>query len=79
MLRHAIGAITEADFEAELNELKASMSDYANQVDTFNAEIESIEDMFETWQAMSGSAVVGKAPTSEPVEASSVELVQVVR
>ena len=33
MLRHAIGAISEDAFQTELNELKASMSDYANQVE----------------------------------------------
>ena len=67
-LRHAIGAMTEEVFQTELNALKESMSDYANQVDAFNAEIESIEDMFETWEALSGNSVVVKTPVEEPVE-----------
>lgn len=76
-LRHAIGAMTEEAFQTELSTLKSSMTDYANQVDSYNAEIESIEGIFETWQAMSGSAVVVDTPAVAPIE-SEEESVDVV-
>ena len=75
MLRHAIGAISEEAFQTELTELKASMSDYASQVDAYNEQIESIESMFETWQTMSGNAIVIEAVESISVD-SEVEEVE---
>jgi len=56
ILRHAIGALSDDDFNHQLSELKASMSDYATQVDSYNAEIQGIEEMFDTWSALSGAA-----------------------
>ncbi len=56
ILRHAIGALSDDDFNHQLSELKASMSDYATQVDFYNAEIQGIEEMFDTWSALSGAA-----------------------
>lgn len=67
ILRHAIGAMSDEAFEAELSELKSSMSDYANQVDAYNLEISSIEAMFAAWTEMSGVEVVD-VPASEEAE-----------
>jgi hypothetical protein len=67
-LRHAIGAMTEEAFQTELSELKASMSDYASQVDAYNTEIESIEAMFDSWQTMSGNVMPVETPKERPAE-----------
>ena len=58
VLRHAIGALEEEEFSTQMSELKASMSEYATQVDAYTETIDSIEDMFETWTAMSGASIL---------------------
>jgi hypothetical protein len=72
-LRHAIGAISDEDYQTELNALKSSMSDYASQVDAYNADIDGIEGMFAAWEHMSGSAIVIEAVEEPVVESPVVE------
>ncbi len=71
-LRHTIGALSTDEFETQLNALRSSMSDYANQVDAYNQEITSIEGMLAQWTELSGQKEVEQV-VNKSVETASVQ------
>ena len=71
VLRHAIGALGEDEFSTQMSALKSSMSEYATQVDGYTETIDSIEDMFETWSALSGKSIPAPEVSVEEVESVS--------
>ena len=71
VLRHAIGALEEDEFSTQMSALKSSMSEYATQVDGYTETIDSIEDMFETWSALSGKSIPAPEVSVEEVESVS--------
>jgi len=70
VLRHAIGALGEDEFSTQMSALKSSMSEYATQVDGYTETIDSIEDMFETWSALTGKSIVAPDVSIEQVESA---------
>ena len=70
ILRNAIGALSDDEFQEQIIGLKASMADYTNQVAQYSERIEQIEKMFAEWSIVSGE------PTPEMPVATVAEVVK---
>ena len=56
-LRYEIGALTDEEFNAEMEELKSSMQDYSVQLDGYTDAINQLELALAKWEGASGESI----------------------